>query len=81
MQSAEKSVIAGAVQAHLTSGLTPKFTAENLTDGAIARSGIRMQRMDGGAVAEVKAFLQGLLAVDEKNTVVPSDGFFWLGDE
>ena len=78
LQSAEKSVIAGAVQAHLTKGLTPKFTAENLTDGAIARSGICMQRMDGGAVAEVKAFLQELLAVDGSFAAMPSDGFFWL---
>lgn len=81
LQSAEKSVIAGAVQEHLTSGLTPKFTAETLTDGAILHSGIRMQRMDGGAVAEVKAFLQELLAVDGSFAAMPNDNFYWLGDE
>ena len=81
LSTAEKSVIAGAVQAHLADGLTPKFTAETLTDGAIARSGIRLQRMDGGAVAEVKAFLQSLLEVDGNFSAMPSDDFYWLGDE
>lgn len=81
LSTAEKSVIAGAVQAHLADGLMPKFTAETLTDGAIARSGIRLQRMDGGAVAEVKAFLQSLIEVDEKFAAMPSDDFYWLGDE
>ena len=81
LTAAEKSVIAGAVQAHLADGLMPKFTAETLTDGAIARSGIRLQRMDGGAVAEVKAFLQSLIEVDEKFAAMPSDDFYWLGDE
>jgi ABC-type nitrate/sulfonate/bicarbonate transport system substrate-binding protein len=81
LTTAEKSVIAGAVQANLADGLMPKFTAETLTDGAIARSGIRLQRMDGGAVAEVKAFLQSLIEVDGKFAAMPSDDFYWLGDE
>ena len=81
LSTAEKSVIAGAVQAHLADGLMPKFTAETLTDVAIARSGIRLQRMDGGAVAEVKSFLQSLIEVDGKFAAMPSDDFYWLGDE
>ena len=81
LHTAEKSVISDAVQAHLTKGLTPKFTAETLTDGAIARSGIRLQRMDGSAVTEVKAFLQSLIEVDGKFAAMPSDDFYWLGDE
>lgn len=81
LSTAEKSAIAGAVASHMATGLTPKFTAETLTNSAILHSGIRLQRMDGGAVAEVKAFLEELIQVDASKTAIPNDDFYWLGDE
>lgn len=76
LQTADKAVIAGAVSSHLTKGLTPKFTAANLTDGAIAHSGVRLQRMDNGAVLQVKDFLQKIIEIDGQMAAMPSDGFF-----
>ena len=78
LQTAEKSVIANTVKAHLTKGLTAKFTAETLTDAAIARSGISLQRMDGGAVATVESFLQEIVQIDASKAAIPSQGFYWM---
>lgn len=78
LQQAKKSEIAEAVSMHLSKGLTPKFTAETLTDGAIARSGIQLQRMDGGAVNEVKDFLQKIVEIDSAKAAIPNDNFYWM---
>ena len=76
LQTAEKTVIADAVSSHLTKGLTPTFTAVNLTDGAIAHSGVWLQRMDNDAVLQVKDFLQKIIEIDGQMAAMPSDGFF-----
>lgn len=78
LQTAEKAVIANAVQAHLDEGLTPKFTADTLTDTAIAHSGIALQRMDGGAVAAVESFLREIVQIDASKAAIPSQGFYWM---
>ncbi len=69
-------MIADPVSSHLTKGLTPTFTAANLTDGAIAHSGVWLQRMDNGAVLQVKDFLQKIIEIDSQMAAMPSDGFF-----
>ena len=78
LQSAEKATIAGAVQAHLAAGLMPTFTKDTLTDGAILHSGIRLQRMDRGAVAAIEDFLQRLIAIDPSKAAIPEEKFYLL---
>lgn len=76
--AAQKSTIADSVAAHLSEGLTPKFTAESLTDGAIAHSGVWFQYLNAQTVAEVSGFLQKMAEIDPEKAAVPSSGFYWM---
>jgi len=78
LKTAPKNVIADAVAAHLEVGLTPKFTAETLTDGAIAHSGIWMQYLSAETVAEVDGFLGKIAEIDPSKATVPNRNFYWL---
>ncbi len=78
LKRTEQAVICEAVKAHLSEGLTPTFTAENLTDGAIAHSGVWLQRMDASAAEEVALFLRRLTDIDEAKAAVPSQSFYWM---
>ena len=77
LNSADKALIADTVGACLAKGLSPTFTAENLTDGAIAHSGVWLQRMDDAAVAETDLFLSRLVAIDATKAAVPSRAFYY----
>lgn len=77
LNTAPKNVIADSVGRHLADGLAPKFTAETLTDGAIAHSGIWFQYMNAGTIAEVEGFLQKMVEIDSTKAVVPHRDFYW----
>lgn len=79
LKTAEKTVIAETVKACLADGLTPTFTAENLTAGAIAHSGVWLQYMDNSGVLAVESFLQRLVAIDASKAAVPKKQFYYYG--
>ena len=56
--------------------ITGAVFALDLTDGAIAHSGVWMQRMDNSTVLQVKDFLQKIIEIDGQMAAMPSDGFF-----
>ncbi|MBQ8375105.1 MAG: hypothetical protein IJX98_05995 [Clostridia bacterium] len=74
LKSAEKSAIAGAVAKNLADGLTPTLTAQNLTDGAIEHSSVRLVRAQA-AKAGVKAFLEKMKRV-AADAAIPKEEFF-----
>ncbi len=76
LDTADKGLIASAVAAHLPDGMKPTFTAASLTDEAIAHSGVWMQYMDGGAVAQVTAFLERITEIDASKAAVPAASFY-----
>ena len=80
MNTVSKQTIADAVAEHLAEGLTPKFTAETLTDGAIAHSGIWFQYMNAESVSEVNGFLEKMVEIDSTKAGVPHRDFYWLRD-
>lgn len=79
LETAEKTLIAETVQACLAEGLSPTFTAENLTDGAIAHSGVWLQYMDESGVQDVENFLRSLTAIDASKAAVPQKQFYYYG--
>lgn len=81
MNTVSKQTIADAVARCLVEGLTPKFTAETLTDGAIAHSGVWFQYMNAESVAEVEGFLQKMTEIDSTKAGVPHRDFYWLRDD
>lgn len=78
LKTTERTVICEAVKAHLSEGLTPTFTAENLTDSAIKNSGVWLQRMDATAAGEVALFLRRLTDIDAAKAAVPNQAFYWM---
>lgn len=73
--SANAEDMASAVRAHLTDGMTPTFTAKNLTRSVIENCSVKCV----GArecKEEVKSFMQKLNSVSEASFGMPSDGFF-----
>ena len=79
LEITEKAVIAETVKNFLADGLTPTFTAENLTAGAIAHSGVWLQYMDDSGVQAVESFLQSLVAIDASKAAVPERQFYYYG--
>ncbi len=81
LKTAPKNTVTNAVAGCLADGLTPKFTAESLTDGAIARSGVWFQYMNAQTVLEVEGFLQKMVEIDSTKAAVPNRDFYWLNDD
>ena len=79
LKTAPKNTIAESVIGCLADGLTPKFTAETLTDGAIAHSGVWFQYMNAQTVLEVEGFLQKMVEIDSAKAAVPHRDFYWIG--
>lgn len=71
--------IAVAVRSHLTSGMSPTFTAANLTKQVIINSGINFVTASESK-SEIIGFMQELNSVGETAFGTPSDKFFWDGN-
>lgn len=76
LANTEAGVIVSAVSAHLTEGLTPSLSEENLSPTAIGHSGIRFERA-ADCKEEVKAFLDKLIAVNGGAASAVADAFFY----
>lgn len=74
-ESTSAQTITNAVRAHLTEGLTPTFTANNLTKQVIKNCGVRLTSATDGK-QEIKDFIQKLNSVSEQSFGEPSDIFF-----
>lgn len=79
-ETTEISTIVGAVSAHLTEGLTPSFSAANLTKEVIKNCGVRFENA-WECKAQVNAFLQELMGVSENAAKAVSDNFFMSENE
>ena len=77
LKTTNQSLVAGTVAKYIEEGLTPTFTAENLTQSAIAHSGVWFQAMDNAAVEEVEQFLTRMVAIDDQKASVPNKQFYW----
>ena len=65
-----------AVQSHLTQGLTPSFTKENLSQSSIKNSGIRFQ--DALLYkGQISAFIQQMLQVQDGSAAYLQDEFYY----
>lgn len=74
-ENTSAQTIAGAVQSHLTDGMTPKFNANNLSKQVIKNCGVHFTSAEDGK-QEIKDFIQKLNSVSETSFGEPSDNFF-----
>lgn len=72
----EPATIVNAVSAHLTPGMTPSLSVENLSLTAIQHSGVRFESA-ASCKAEVNAFLEKLIAVNASAASAVSDAFYY----
>lgn len=74
-EEASAEAIVSAVQAHLTAGMTPTFTAKNLTKEVIENCSVKCVAAQQ-CREEVKDFIKKLNAVSVSSFGEPADGFF-----
>lgn len=77
-ESTSVETVVGAVQSHLTDGMSPIFNSKNLTKSVIANCGINFVSANDSK-EEIKSFMQKLNSVSESSFGTPSDNFFWDG--
>lgn len=68
---------AEAVKSHLTEGLNPSFTADNLTETVIANCNIKVEKA-ADAKEKVKSYINKIMAIDAQSTSAPADAFFYM---
>ena len=74
----EISTVVSAVSTHLTEGLTPSLKEANLTKEVIENCGVYFSAA-ADCKAEVNAFLQEMISVDNSAAKTVADGFFYSG--
>ncbi|MBQ8659110.1 MAG: hypothetical protein IJ506_08230 [Clostridia bacterium] len=74
LETAETSAICSAISAHLTKGLTPSLTVDNLSREAIARSGVWFSSAQEGK-AEINGILAKMIAVGGAASPVEEEFF------
>ena len=70
--------IVGAIQSHLTSGLTPSITTNNLTKSVIENCGIKFVTATDSK-DEIISFMEKFNSISESSFGMPSDEFFYDG--
>ena len=68
---------AEAVKNHLTEGLNPSFTADNLTQTVITNCNIKVEKAKD-AKEKVKSYIDKIMAIDAQSTSAPADAFFYM---
>ena len=75
LKNAEPAKLIELLDAKRTDGLTPSFTAVNLTKDVVARCSVRYTPAKD-CKAAVLAFLEKLIAIDDSSATMPADAFF-----
>lgn len=70
--------IISAISKHLTSGLSPTFTAANLTKSVIKNCAIKFTAASD-CKEEVTSFIAKLISVEPTSAATPSNDFFYTG--
>ncbi|MDE6868788.1 MAG: hypothetical protein K2J83_06590 [Clostridia bacterium] len=78
-ESTSAQSVISAVQSHLTEGMSPTFTAANLTKDVIKNCGINLTYAYDDK-DEINAFMQEFNSVSETAFGTASDSFFWDGE-
>ncbi|MDE7265077.1 MAG: hypothetical protein K2N52_02245 [Clostridia bacterium] len=78
-ENTSAETIVSAVRAHLTDGMSPKFTAANLTKEVISNCGINLTYSYDNK-DEINAFMQEFNSVSGTSFGTASDSFFWNGE-
>ena len=76
-ESTTAETIVSAVTSHLTEGMSPKFTANNLNKQVIEHCAIKFVG-SADCKDEVKTFINKLIAVQASASVAPADTFFYV---
>ena len=76
LETAEIKTIVSAVSSHLTEGLTPSLTENNLSATAIEHSGIRFEKASD-CKEEVNGFLEKMIKVNPESAKAVSDNFYY----
>lgn len=76
LKTADTQTVVSAVSSHLTEGMSPSFTAKDLSQTVISHCGIRWESAADGK-EEVNAFLSKLLDVNESAAAVVSESFYY----
>ena len=82
LMSGDNSIeaIVNAIGSHITSGLTPSITINNLTKEVIDHCGIKFVSA-AGSKDEIKSFMEKFNSVSESSFGMPSEEFFYDGTE
>lgn len=76
-ENTSAEMIVNAVTSHLTDGMAPTFTANNLNKQVIEHCAIKFVS-SADCKEEVKSFINKLIAVQSSASAVPSDTFFYI---
>ena len=76
LETADGASIASLLQGKYPSGMTPSFTANNLTSEVIKNCSVRFTK-SADCKEEVNAFLQKLVAVDSSFTTTVAESFYY----
>ncbi len=79
LQTATGETVVSAVKAHTLSGYETSLKAPLLTAEVLARCGVWFTQSKDGK-GEMQTFLQSVMQVDDKITVIPDDGFYCMQD-